>query len=371
MKSIRETPSQLRRDRVELRDLAQTAGLQGDGRLSTCGAPLSGDVQLVRALDGSGHMTGVETCSSVHACPTCAVKIRTARAVELAAVVDRYVTEGLGTVFFMTLTFSHSSGDSLASSLDALGRAWGLLTSGKGWQDRHAAIGAELLDSTGVGKRRIHVVRSLDMTYSDANGWHPHYHCLVFCRPGVTAGEVKRQVVDRWIGIVGRNTDRDTVEYLNDVRPVRESSQDSMAVYAMKAGLEMFRHDGKLGRGSSRSPWALLHDALQGDTAAAELWAEYRTATFGLKSAQWTTDLLRWAKLDDSATADEDLAIGDLSGSTVECLIDRRTIVRIRRRPGLVADLLLVFEDGGTVAVDLWLLAWGYPPSMPPPELLE
>jgi hypothetical protein len=72
--------------------------------------------------------------------------------------------------FLMTLTFPHGSNDPLQQTLDTFQKA---LTSFKN---------SKLYK--GIMKRveRLGSVRSLEVTWGQANGWHPHTHDLVFCK---------------------------------------------------------------------------------------------------------------------------------------------------------------------------------------------
>ena len=109
----------------------------------------------------------LRVCGSVWTCPVCAAKISEHRKkeIETAAAVH---TEAGGFMYMVTYTFSHSRNDNLAT----------LLGDGK---QKFGLSGAlqRLRDSRGYKKLleqidHIGLVRNLEVTHGEANGWHPH-----------------------------------------------------------------------------------------------------------------------------------------------------------------------------------------------------
>lgn len=310
-------------------------GLQPLARVRDCGSAAGSMVMLGTAKSGS-HIAGITTCGSVHSCPVCSPVIRQSRAADLATAIDRWISEG-GSVFFVTLTVQHVVGQSLESSIDALSKSWRKLASGRARREIDGELGT-------LGN-----VRALDLTYG-ANGWHPHYHCVWFVRGGTTVAQVRASIVSRWIRATG-TVGRQAVEMANDVQRVwaGQGQAFSLAMYAMKAGLELMRVDLKrAGKGSS--PWELLDDAIQGDRQAAALWIEYSSTTAGRRSAVWSRGLRAW--FGQAEKSDEELAVGVLEDFVPVAAVAARQWNRQRRRhPDMEAAILHALEHGGLFLV--------------------
>lgn len=107
------------------------------------------------------------TCGSVWACPICAARIAAERAAEVDRALKAHREEG-GRLMFLTLTHHHERESKLADQLKAQGEA--LRAMQNDWKFK------DLCDKGGV----LGMVRGLEMTHSDSNGWHAHLHFLVF-----------------------------------------------------------------------------------------------------------------------------------------------------------------------------------------------
>jgi hypothetical protein len=109
---------------------------------------------------------GLQTCTSVWACPVHSWQISKGRRDELvkAAAIMEQDYYSLHAVF----TMSHSINDMLYHSLPALLSALQRFRSGKAWKDFRARVGYAF------------DVQALEATYGFSNGWHPHKHWLPF-----------------------------------------------------------------------------------------------------------------------------------------------------------------------------------------------
>lgn len=133
--------------------------------------------------------TNLFRCNSVWLCPVCARRVSEVRRDELLTVSEKwqagnysqYASEydkeinidnpdftKKNSIFLVTLTVRHKRSDSLNDVLNALKHGF------------HSLIrntpGRKLLAKYGIA----HHVRSLEVTYGNANGWHPHFHCLFY-----------------------------------------------------------------------------------------------------------------------------------------------------------------------------------------------
>ncbi len=120
--------------------------------------------------------SGLQTCGSVWACPVCSAKIAERRRAEIIAAMAAHKAAG-GCMNLLTLTAPHQRVDQLGELLKkqalALKKMFADFTVRK------------VLTEMGV----LGQIRALEVTHgrlSDFNnGWHPHYHLLLFCGSGV------------------------------------------------------------------------------------------------------------------------------------------------------------------------------------------
>jgi len=107
------------------------------------------------------------TCGSVWACPICSERVAAQRASDMESALQRHRAAG-GRLMFLTLTHHHERGTKLSDQLKQQSEALKLMQ--RDWTYR------ELCRKNGV----LGMVRGLEMTHSDRNGWHAHVHFLVF-----------------------------------------------------------------------------------------------------------------------------------------------------------------------------------------------
>lgn len=126
------------------------------------------DVHHTTREDGTtrARFGNLITCGSVWACPICAGKIAAQRAAEVDHALKQHRAEG-GRLMFLTLTHQHSRDGKLLEQLAKQSAALKLMQEGRRYK--------ELCQQNGV----LGMIRGLEMTHSDANGWHVHLHFLV------------------------------------------------------------------------------------------------------------------------------------------------------------------------------------------------
>ena len=132
---------------------------------------------------GTAAYAGLQTCGSVWACPVCAAKIAERRRVELQTALALHragvgiAGGGAGAVLLLTLTTPHQKTDKLSELLEMQAKAMHRF-----WRD---------MTVRGIFKEMGTVghVKATEVTHGrrspQNNGWHPHYHCLIFCGSGV------------------------------------------------------------------------------------------------------------------------------------------------------------------------------------------
>lgn len=128
---------------------------------------------------------GVHTCKSPM-CAQCYGKWQRTRSAEIKQAIDNH---GAARTGFGTFTMRHHRRMPVALQQRLLGAAYGNLWSGRGGQAAARRLG---------GKPES--VRAHDRTWSDAHGWHPHLHALLFLqREGVSESELFHVLDGRWV----------------------------------------------------------------------------------------------------------------------------------------------------------------------------
>lgn len=223
------------------------------------------------------HWSGLERCGSIWACPVCSAVIRHGRSTEIQTAADRWTETG-GGVSMLTLTTRHRKSDPLAQNLDLALKGWEELTKRKPWKAIRERLGL------------AGYIRAVEVTWSWANGWHPHIHALLLTERPLSdqeALDLQREVFGLWEGVVvrlgGRKLDR-----RHGVRVSAATSAEYVAKVQEhdRAGLEMARLDLKSGRAGSLMPFELLDQAEH-----VGRWVEYVDATWRRRAITWSRGL--------------------------------------------------------------------------------
>lgn len=291
-----------------------------------------GAMPVFRQLDGSRSRLGsVKTCGSVWACPVCAAKVAEQRRQELHHAMVKHTAAG-GHAYLLTFTFPHYKGEALAQLMPAFDKARQQFQNSKGWK--------KVMGKDGTAGR-VGSVTSLEVTYGDGNGWHPHLHMLVFCNPGAfregeadDQGRLHSAAIDyfrgAWVsklernGLVDSQNRNSARQYGLDVR-----GGEKAAEYIAKWG-----HDEKWGMSSELTsshakvgkraqwgandhytPFQLLAMADAGDMHALCAFREFVNAFDGKRMLTWSPGLKEHfgvAELtDEDAAAEQVLGLND------------------------------------------------------------
>lgn len=234
----------------------------------------NGTVAVHRSERGT-YFTGLQTCG--HAtCPVCGPTIRERERERMIAVVSAHLASG-GAVYLFLLSLSHGPFDKLGDLLDALDAG------------RSAAIGGKGGSRWAKDRRDFEIVGTSwhREDVNGKNGWHPHFHGLLFTDRELTDTEVE-QLQSR---IYGRH--RDTLKALgyktlasfNSIERVREPEKlpgylTKGRTVSERVAAEVTRGDRKVSKGVS--PWGLLDRYIgTGDMADLDLFRDYESASAG------------------------------------------------------------------------------------------
>lgn len=235
------------------------------------------------------HYKGLQTCGSVWRCPVCAAKIAERRRLEIRQAMDAHKEAG-GCVNMLTLTCPHQRSDNLGELLAKQAKALNNF-----WKDRTVkAIFAEM--------GTIGQIRALETTngrLSDHdNGWHPHYHCLLFQGIGIDLARFDRAQMQDWqVKLYLRWAARCKAAGLGEPsfeHGLKLDGADKADQYMSKWGLEDEMTKGHTKKAlHGETPFDLLraYQADPSDKQAAALFIEFAKTFEGKRQLHWSKGL--------------------------------------------------------------------------------
>jgi hypothetical protein len=282
------------------------------------------DTQTNRA-----RYSGLRVCGRIWTCPMCAAKISERRAGELAQAITQARNMDIE-VALLTVTVPHVKGQTLADLLAAIRKAWNSFTQGGTSSRLRRAIGL------------VGTIRNIEVTYGE-NGWHPHFHCLVFYKGHlVDLEEMQRKWGEHWQKCaVAAGLREPSTEHGLTVQPGEYAAR-----YVSKWGLEheMTKSMAKRSRIGGRTPFDIAEDFSDGKDVEknAALWREYAEAMHGQRQLYWSAGLKKLLlveeKTDEEIVAEEDERQAEL---VVQLTWPEWQAVRTRHR----ATLLMLAEQ--------------------------
>lgn len=242
----------------------------------------------------------VQRCGSVWTCPVCSKKISENRKSELKQAVEYWKGQGKG-LLLLTLTSPHTVKDSLSSVL-----ARQKLALKSFFSDRK---GRTLFNR--LGKR--HHIRSFEITYG-INGWHPHYHILLFVDSNVDfrssasptdlelASAYYDEFLAHWKNCCKKNGLKEPNQHGLDIRDGSYAEEyiskfgdnETKVIWGIES--EMTKGIVKRGRYSSLHPFDLLtlsseDEEIFNEKKPSKLYQEYAVATKGKRQLMWSRGL--------------------------------------------------------------------------------
>jgi len=329
--------------RYALQDISKS--LLPKHRINICmRVPVLGTGQIELWKDtksGHAHLKGVGRCGSFWVCPVCAAKISIGRRTELEEGMSKARALGWYPVF-VTYTARHTRDDSLQDMKDKTRKAQRLLKSGRFWQENIKAHG---LKGTITG---------IETTYGHANGWHVHYHAIMFFEQFVDIKHLEQKLFERWYTVLGRNGLDCDREHGVIVLPANNAAR-----YISKWGIEneIANQEHKDARDGHFTPFDLLREYAKGEKWAGARFQEFSKVFKGVSQLRWSKGLRDELEVGERAT-DQELVEEEVSEKSV--LVGRLTWDQFKcilreGKPGVVGDLLMVAESSSD-ALYTWLL---------------
>jgi len=187
-------------------------------RLALCGVALrygASGVVIRRLPDGRACYSGLYRCGDFWRCPSCRVTLGIRRARQIETALRRHVDAG-GSALLATYTVPHARDEALPVVLDRLAGTWRRYAR-NAWRDV-------------LGAHCVGIVRALEVVHG-VNGWHPHYHVLVFVASGLPyLTPVAVALAERWSEVAG-------AEWRADVRQVARDGVVAVARYLTTDGV--------------------------------------------------------------------------------------------------------------------------------------
>lgn len=290
---------------------------------------------------------GLMLCGSVWACPTCAAKVQERRREEIAQAIKWAYEQGLQPVM-VTLTFPHYQWNKLEDLIKQQADALQKMRAGAPWKRFKESVGYRGL------------IRSLELTFSEKNSWHPHTHELWFVDSNVDADEMAVRVTERWKSSCARAGLLD-LDNLDQVRAFEAHAVDvkgwcDASDYLAKhddsknwgVDREIAKGSTKQGKASGIHPFGLLALAAQGDKKAGARFLEYASVMRGKRQLFWSRGLKALTGVEDKT--DEELAEEERDEADFLGGLDLMDWRRIREA-GKRAEVLDAAETGGWPAV--------------------
>lgn len=309
----------------------------------------SGGVPVLYSADvEKAHFGNVLICGSVWTCPCCAAKISERRKQEVSAAADTHVLAD-GGLYMVTLTFSHDRYDQLYELMGSLRKALVWFRAHRDYKEAMKAV------------ENIGLVRALEVTHGQANGWHPHLHEMHFLR-----GKLSARRLESWrsalFSVWKAACKKHGLAEPNRKRGVHIQQAESAAEYLAKWGCEpawgaaseLTKAHTKNGRRKGRTPFDLLRSVAEGDKPAGELFKDYASAFYGFRQCFWSPGLKANFGIDEKT--DEELAQEQEQDAIEITTIEPERWKQVINQPRDVRALILrLAETGGAEAVELFL----------------
>lgn len=309
------------------------------------------DVQVWKSNEHeTTHYKGLQTCGSVWRCPVCSAKIAERRRGEIVQAMEAHKVAG-GCVNLLTLTAPHQVKDNLADLLAKQAKALHSF-----WGDR--VVKGILAEMGTIGQ-----IRALEVTHgrlsAQNNGWHPHYHVMLFQGSGVDLVRFDGAQMKDWqVRLYLRWAARCVAAGLGEptyAHGLKLDDGSKAAKYVSKWGLEDELTKGHTKKAlHGETPFDFLRAVLldKADKQAAALFIEFAKTFEGKRQLHWSKGLkkryLVSEKTDEALAAEADDRARLLGSITLE---QWRDVLAVEGR----AVVLQLAASGGWDSVAVYL----------------
>lgn len=340
-KSVNAPPDRARQNRAELFSRQRlAASILGRERVGKCLWSIADNESSVRILrrNSRARFAGLQTCGSVWMCPVCSARISEVRRVELNSALAQARVLGIG-VWLITLTARHSASDPLLELLSNIKRAK------QHWHNSRTLKGY---------KSALHgTITATELTHGK-NGWHPHFHLLMFIAPFGDPTELDRfkdDLQSQWItSLKACGLDGNGAAF--DMQNAERAGQYVAKWGAAEELTLSVKKKGDSASTAGRHPFDFLRTAAHSAFDRA-LFYTYATTFKGRRQLQWTPGLRDLLSV--PLKTDEEAAVIDPTEEDEWLMSINPDSWKIARRKGR-ARLLETCEDAGNLdALDVAL----------------
>lgn len=318
---------------------------------------------------GTAHYSGLQTCGSVWTCPVCAAKIAERRRAEVLAAMTAHKAAG-GCVNLLTLTAPHQRSDDLAELLTKQAAAVGSF-----WKDKSVR---QIMAEMGT----LGQIRAWEVTHgrrsAQNNGWHPHFHVLLFSGSGVDLARFdKAQMRDWAVRLYLRWAAKCKAAGLGEpsfAHGLKLDDGTKAAAYATKWGLEdeMTRGHTKKGKEGGETPFDLLRSFLadKSDKQAAALFQVYAGAFKGKRQLHWSHGLKARYAIEEASDEEVSQRIEERADLLGQITVDQwRDVLKVEARATVLE--IAARSSWHEVQRFLWLIEGAYKGVEVPPDVIK
>lgn len=290
---------------------------------------------FLNRLRNKANYGNLMRCANPWACPVCASIISEGRKNEVKQAMDWWKQQG-GSVLMLTLTSPHYSSTDINSLKPAMLKA-----------RKHMLKGVRATKDLFKHYAIEHYISVFEVTYGE-NGFHPHFHILLFTRYHITnprESVMRLQFYEQWVNACAK-AGIDEPSYKHGLDLQDGSYADK---YVSKWGLEHEITKGhiKKGKKDSKTPFDLLRDyAETGNEQSAKLFRVYYYAFKGTRQLNWSQGLKKLSRTNEQT--DQELV--DQTDNVAELMF--RLDIELWhpiRKAGKQGELLQLVQDDHTL----------------------
>lgn len=253
------------------RDLMPFSRTAKCNRLS-CGC----DISVLKNIEfNKTAYSGLQTCGSVWACPVCSAKVSERRKNEVVQALDSHLASA-GELYFITFTFRHSRNDDLEELKTKFREALKFLRESKSYKKYKKMVGYSGL------------IRALEVTWGQSNGWHPHTHEIVLADKKVSFQSIKRLLFPEWV----KSCEKAGLAAPSFRRGIDVQGGEKAGSYITKYGNELAKSHTKKARGDRYTPFDLLRSySFDSNDLHGVKFLEFAKSMQGARQLYWTNGL--------------------------------------------------------------------------------
>ena len=292
----------------------------------------------------------LQRCGSVWTCPVCAAQITNHRASEIIKAQEAHTKNGFMTLM-LTLTHSHKLNTKLVDTMQNLPLALKYMRNQRAYKNL-----LQNYDYQGL-------IRALETTYSDVNGFHVHTHELLFFnKNALPLGKIKDVIFDCWLKACkkyglgepsrARGVDLKVAFSPSDYLQKFDKSQN------WGAAPELTKSHVKKGKNTSLTAFDFLRLASSTDSTIknkySDLFTEYALSFYGKRQLYWSRGLKKHFKIDE--ITDDEILEDELDDAEIVAEISPKNWTFICSLPFDVRGSLLRYAElGGFDAVHTYI----------------